>query len=109
MEQLLAFFEALSEKQKAIFLVRIAHELTLVGRATYMQGKVLEPEKLLKVNEFQHRLSGMISDHLQNKHFHDDGEMIRRIVLGYEELQAGAVLAGLVKRSRKLVESETSR
>jgi hypothetical protein len=109
MEKLLAFFEALNEKQKAIFLVRIAHELTIVGRATYMQGKIQEPEQLVKVNEFQHRLSGMISDHLQNKHVRDDSEMIRRIFLGYEELQASGVLGELVRRSRKLMEAEAQR
>lgn len=105
METLLAFFEALNEKQKVVFLVRIAHELTIVGRATYMQGKIQEPEKLIKVNEFQHRLSGMISDHLQNKYVRTDAEMIRRIFLGYEELEAPGVLAGLLERSRKLIES----
>ena len=49
---------ALDEREKASFLARLAHALTIAGRASYISGSIgLEhPEWLRQVNEVQHRV-----------------------------------------------------
>jgi hypothetical protein len=45
-------------RHQLIFLARLAHRLTLVGRATYDdRGGVADSESLRTINEAQHRIS----------------------------------------------------
>ena len=55
-----------SVENKVKFLARLAHELTVCARGTYEVGttRVLEPEILRSYNEFQHRVTGSLVEHL---------------------------------------------
>ena len=53
------WFIALSERLKLIFLAQLSHSLTVAARESYEIGteRLVKPELLRKVNEFQHRIS----------------------------------------------------
>jgi hypothetical protein len=53
-----ARYAAMDVQHQLIFLARLAHRLTLVGRATYDdQGGIADSESLRAINEAQHRIS----------------------------------------------------
>jgi hypothetical protein len=58
--------ELLSDHEKAVLLVRLAHTLTICARDTYEVGtvRVLEPEILRAYNELSHRVTGAVVNHL---------------------------------------------
>jgi hypothetical protein len=87
-DQLLAFYAKLDESERALFLIELAHNLTVVARGSYFQGAVTDPEKLIKANEFQHRLTRIAADALQGKSPHTPEQTIERIVMGFTELDA---------------------
>ncbi len=64
----IAAFTRLAREDKIVFLLRLARELTVVGRDTYVPGGTgLEcPERLRALNEIQHRLlagcQGLVQD-----------------------------------------------
>jgi hypothetical protein len=54
-----ARYAAMDIRRQLIFLAKLAHRLTLVGRETYDgHGGVADSEKLRSINEAQHRISG---------------------------------------------------
>ncbi len=54
-----ARYAAMDIQHQLIFLARLAHRLTLVGRETYNDhGDIADSEKLRSINEAQHRISG---------------------------------------------------
>ena len=57
---------SLSNQAKAVFLARLASELTVCARDTYEVGtdRVLRPELLRAYNELIHRVTGAVRDHL---------------------------------------------
>jgi hypothetical protein len=58
-QDVLARYAAMDIQRQLIFLTRLAHRLTLVGRETYdNHGRVADSEKLRSINEAQHRISG---------------------------------------------------
>jgi hypothetical protein len=58
-DQLLTFYAKLNEKEKVLFLLELAHNLTVVARGAYFQGHVQDPTKLMKANEFQNAYPGV--------------------------------------------------
>jgi hypothetical protein len=59
----IAYFTALSPEDKASFLARLVHELTMVARDTYEAGteNLTCPARMRAVNEIQHRLTAYLA------------------------------------------------
>jgi hypothetical protein len=55
---------SLDERSKTTFLVTLAHELTIAGRASYVPQSedLLHPAWLRQVNEVQHRVLACLSE-----------------------------------------------
>ena len=81
------FFGKLTREDKAQFLLRLAHELTIVGRYTYIPQteELAYPQRLRTLNEIQHRLLAhclaLMEDNL--KRYPDD--VLLSIVLEHPE------------------------
>jgi hypothetical protein len=62
--ELLDKYSSLSKRQRLTFLSRLAAELTVCARDTYVAGsnRVAEPERLREFNELQHRITGHLRD-----------------------------------------------
>jgi hypothetical protein len=87
-DQLLTFYTKLEEREKVLLLLELAHSLTVVARGTYGQGQVQDPMKLIKTNEFQHRLSRITANILRRKRIHTDKEVVEHLFEGFAELEA---------------------
>jgi hypothetical protein len=97
-DQLLAFYTKLHGSERVLFLIDLAHNLTVVARDAYFQGNVNDPEKLIKANEFQHRLTGIAADVLRAKTHRTDEQTIERIFMGFTELDAAQFVERVVAR-----------
>jgi len=84
--------------ERVLFLIDLAHNLTVVARDAYFQGNVNDPEKLIKANEFQHRLTGIAADVLRAKSHRTDEQTIERIFMGFTELDAAQFVERVVAR-----------
>jgi uncharacterized protein (DUF1786 family) len=101
MEKLSALFVDLDNERQVLLLVEIAHHLTIVAREAYLQGEVQDANKLMRANEFQHRLLRMISNKLTNERIHTDEEIVQRILVGFEEIGGLGALEQLCDRLKK--------
>ena len=83
----IAVFRSYSLEEKAEFLVRLAHALTILARDTYDVGKdgVTNPERLRTLNEVQHRITSFVLALLKNdpKRYPDD--VLVRIIMEHAE------------------------
>ena len=97
-DQLLAFYTKLDEPARALFLIELAHNLTVVARGAYFQGSVTDPAKVIKANEFQHRLTRISADVLQGKTHRSPEQVTERITMGFIELDAAHFVERVVDR-----------
>lgn len=63
-----AWINSLASDQKLRFLARLSFELTIAGRLSYEAGtdELANPRHLRRVNEVQHRVTGSLSQFLEN-------------------------------------------
>ncbi|HEX8068509.1 MAG TPA: hypothetical protein VF546_01060 [Pyrinomonadaceae bacterium] len=61
-DEAIAVFSSYSLAEKEEFVAQLIHELTIVGRGTYVAGQdgLTEPQRLRLINEVQHRLSAYL-------------------------------------------------
>jgi hypothetical protein len=97
---LLSIYLKLDKTDKARLLIELAHNLTVVARDAYFQGSVTNPAKLIAANEFQHRLTRMAADVMDEKSHRTAEETIERIVMGFTELHAARCVERVVARWR---------
>ncbi|HEX4054289.1 MAG TPA: hypothetical protein VHX86_08490 [Tepidisphaeraceae bacterium] len=93
--ELLDKYATLSKAQRLAFLCRLAAELTVCARDTYMPGsnQVAKPERLRAFNELQHRLTGHLRDLATgNRDRYPDDVICGIIFEGARELDAEPAL-----------------
>lgn len=76
----------------------LTHNPTVVARDAYFQGEVNKPDKLIRANEIQHRLSRMALDIIDGTTFRDDNETVEYLLIGFAEVDATTVFEDTVKR-----------
>lgn len=96
--QLLSIYLKLDKTDKARLLIELAHNLTVVARDAYFQGSVTNPTKVIAANEFQHRLTRMAADVMDEKSHSTAEQTIERIVMGFTELHAARFVERVVTR-----------
>jgi hypothetical protein len=69
-------------------LLELAHNLTVVARGAYYQGEVQDQAKLIKANEFQHRLIRMAANALRRRQIHTEEQTVNYLFGGFAELSA---------------------
>jgi hypothetical protein len=98
-----AVFSSYSSRQKAEFLVGLAHALTILGRDTYQVGQdgVANAARLRTLNEVQHRILGFLLALLKDdpKRYPDD--VLVRILL--EHPQDGELQRQVQREFERLV------
>jgi hypothetical protein len=88
-------YSPLSKQQRLAFLSRLAAELTLCARDTYVAGsnQVADPERLRAFNELQHRIVAYLRDLAVGDRDHYPDDTICGIIFeGTRELDAEAAL-----------------
>jgi hypothetical protein len=80
-------FLALTQQEKIETLVRLAHELTIVGRDTYQVGAagLSQPARLRAINEVQHRVSSHVLALLRNEAARYPDEVLIKIILEHDD------------------------
>ncbi len=93
--ELLDKYSAMTKRETLVFLARLAAELTVCARDTYVPGteQVAKPERLRSFNELQHRVTGHLRDLLNGNRDRYPDEVICGVILeGVKELNAEAAL-----------------
>lgn len=93
--ELLDKYSPLSKRQRLAFLCRLAAELTVCARDTYVPGsdQVAKPERLRAFNELQHRITGHLRDLATgNRDRYPDDVICGLIFEGARELDVEPVL-----------------
>jgi hypothetical protein len=87
MPQPTASFAARSPREKTEFLLRLAHELTILGRDTYAVGHdgLTCPSRLRLLNEVQHRILGFLLALVKNDPRRYPDDVLVRIILEHPE------------------------
>ena len=83
-------FSKYSPQEKAEFLLRLAHTLTVLARDTYEVGGdgLTEPSRLRRINELQHRvLSSLIALRKGDRKRYPDEVLVRFILEHPEDLE----------------------
>lgn len=64
--EIIKYGNSLSIQEKITFLARLAHDLTIAARGTYIPGtdNVAKPETLRHYNEIQHRVTASLRDYI---------------------------------------------
>ena len=96
-QQFVTTFADLSKQEKIRLLLRLAHEITVIARDAYFQGRVQNPAKLIKANEVQHRLIGMIIDLVDRHTVRTDKEIAQYLLAGFADLSATKMLEEIIK------------
>jgi hypothetical protein len=98
--ELLDKYTALTKRERLVFLARLASELTVCARDTYVPGtdQVAKPGHLRSFNELQHRVMGHLRDLLSgNRDRYPDEVICGMIFEGVKELNAETALRRLLQ------------
>jgi hypothetical protein len=108
--QLTAAYRALPASAQLEFLVRFAHELTLVGRDSYECGtlELLHPQRLRAVNEIQHRVSAHALALLTNDEHRYPDEVLTAIILEVDDPVLRQQVAHAFSRGLARIESNSA-
>ena len=91
---LTSFISELDQKHRLEFMLQLINGLTIVGRETYCESNHIDIDRLININEFQHRLSRIAFDILgECSHFTDE-ELSEYLFVGLSELRALMLLNG---------------
>lgn len=91
-------FARIGASDKARILSRVAFDLTIDARDTYIPGTegIADPVRLRAINELQHRICGRVHDLLENQSDQqDDSAFANMIVATLEDLRCPLALATL--------------
>ena len=80
-------FLSYSSKDKEEFLAHLMHELTIIARDSYEVGQegLINPQRVRRINEVQHRVSDLLCALLQNNPHRYPDDVLVRIILEHPE------------------------
>lgn len=90
--ELLAAYRSESNEAKVRLLLELSHKITIVARDACEEGEILKPGKLIKINEFQHRLLRIILDLVGGQGVRTDDEVAEYLYVGCTECGATQML-----------------
>lgn len=80
-------FTNCSNEEKVDFLLRFAHELTIIARDTYETGLdgLTSPSRLRSINEIQHRILGFVIALMQDNPNRYPDAVLLGVILNHPE------------------------
>lgn len=86
-DQAITFFSTLSAREKEEFIAHLTYELTIIGRDTYEAGQdgLTDPQRMRRINEVQHSLSGYLLALLRNDRRRYPDEVLLKIILEHPD------------------------
>ncbi|MFZ2108869.1 MAG: hypothetical protein WAV18_26445 [Roseiarcus sp.] len=95
-----ADFARLDNITKSNFVLSACLSLTIVARTTYLDRNSVDIDKLIKINEIQHRLLSISADLLTSA-----GDLSRRNIVeymraGFDDISALPVLLSVISKFR---------
>ncbi len=94
----LSAYSRFTEEERIRFLLELSHGLTVIARDAYFQGVIEKPDKLIKSNEFQHRLARLALDIMDKQVVHTDDEIAEYLRAGFAEVEGTEMLEEVIKR-----------
>ena len=93
---------SLNENDKAVFLARLMHSLTIVGRVSYrIQSDDLDnPQQLRKINEMQHRVAACLVEVLLGKSSESFQQSIAEMLLYEQESELQRLISSAWKDAK---------
>lgn len=93
-----AVYSKLTDEEKVGLFLELSHGLTVICRDAYFQGVIEKPDRLIKANEFQHRLARMALDIMDRQVVHTDDEIAEYLRVGFAEVEGTETLEEVIKR-----------
>lgn len=86
-EEAIAVFSNLSAEEQKEFLVRLSHELTMLGRDAYEinSENFTNPAQMRAINEIQHRISSHLLALIKNETNRYPDEILVRMIIEYPQ------------------------
>src|SRR5438128_711453 len=96
---------SLQEQRKLLFLSKLGHELTIVGRNSYgpQTEELDKPAQLRKINEVQHRVLACLSQLIGGKCESGFQESIATLVLRQTDPELGPLMEHAWRRAKERV------
>ena len=91
-KQLSDLYNGLDDRQKVIMLLRFAHRVTIVARDAYSGGVVRDAQKMMRINEFQHRLIQHALGIIEGSWLRTGSELAEYLIAGFDEIGAASIL-----------------
>ena len=90
-------YSRFTEEERIRFLLELSHRLTVIARDAYFQGVIEKPDKLIKANEFQHRLARLALDIMDKQAVHTDDEIAEYLRAGFADVEGTEMLEEVIK------------
>ncbi|HEX8919857.1 MAG TPA: hypothetical protein VF766_00170 [Pyrinomonadaceae bacterium] len=86
-DKAITVFVSYSSKDKEEFLAHLIHELTIIARDNYEVGQdgLINPQRMRRINEVQHRISDSLCALLQNNPHRYPDDVLVRIILEHPD------------------------